>query len=103
MALLYASFRRTVKLPRKFPPPCRDIRFPVGILLFHGRKKTAALCAAVFLCAFIVGGYGLFVVHLHQLQQVLVAGLGLVLVALEQHVRTLGELAGQAGVTGLVH
>ena len=33
----------------------------------------------------------------------LIAGLGLVLVALEQHVRTLGELAGQAGVAGLVH
>ena len=47
--------------------------------------------------------YGLFVVHIDELEQMLVAGLGLVLVALEQHVRTLGEFAGQAGVAGLVH
>ena len=53
MALLYAACRRIVKLPRKISPPCRDIRPPGGALLSHGRKKTAALCAAVFLCAFI--------------------------------------------------
>ena len=45
----------------------------------------------------------LFVVHFDQLEQVLVALLGVLLVLCEQNGRTLRELAGQTAVTGLVH
>ena len=77
--------------PVKAPPRLRS------------KKGPPRISAAVLFYRMSVKGYDLFVVHLHQLLQVLEAGLCLVLVALEQHVRALGELAGQTGVAGLVH
>ena len=41
--------------------------------------------------------------HFLELEQVLVAGLGVLLAGLEEPVGPVGELAGQAGVAGLVH
>ena len=59
-------------------------------------RRQAYACLRVGLCL------GLFVQGL-ELHQVLVAGLGVVLVRGEQTFGAVGELAGQAAVAGLVH
>ena len=70
------------------------------------RLHSALYCLSLLKTPALAGGSSyrdrLFV-HFLELEQVLVAGLGVLLAGLEEPVGPVGELAGQSAVPGLVH